>query len=71
MAKASEHQLKGLEALRKYMIENDIVLVKTANENKLAISIYDGSSESIQFIEFIFEEEINPEYIENKNYNIL
>ena len=69
--KASEHQLKGLEALRKCMIENDIVLVKTANENKVAISIYDGSSDAVQFVYFSFEEEVTPDDIENKNYKIL
>ena len=69
--KASEHQLKGLEALRKCMHENDIVLVKTANENKISITVYDGSSDAFQFVNFSFNEEINPDDIDNKNYEIL
>lgn len=69
--KASKHQLNALEELRKCMIENDIVLVKTANENKLAVTVYDGSSDAFQFVNFSFEEEINPEDIENKNFKIL
>lgn len=69
--KASKHQLNALEELRKCMIKNDIILVKTANENKLAITVYDGSSEAIQFVNFSFNEEINQEDIENKNYEII
>jgi len=69
--KASEHQLKGLEALRKCMHENDIVLVKTANENKIAVTVHDGSSDAVQFVSFSFDEEVNPKDIDNKNYEIL
>lgn len=69
--KASEHQLKGIEALKKCLIENDIVLVKTANTNKISVSIFDRGSEFPQFVEFSFTEEITPEDIENKNFEIL